>query len=294
MTTSRTETTGSRTKGRTGARVAGLLGIVALLGVAMAWLLGSKGEETVSVAPTESVSPEQLRTAAGARVFLGHQSVGANLLDGVAAVYAAEGVTAPEITSDPAGVRAASGGVLAHAYIGENTKPLDKIADFDSKLRGGLAEQVGIAAMKLCYIDFNASTDVDALFSRYQETMAALEQDFPDVTFLYITTPLTTEASGWKASVKGLLGRPDPVAADNVVREQYNELLREAYGRTGRLFDLAAIESTAPDGSRVSGEYQGSTYYALAPQYAADPGHLNAAGAQVAAAKFLALVAQVS
>ena len=105
MTTSRTETTGSRTKGRTGARVAGLLGIVALLGVAMAWLLGSKGEETVSVAPTESVSPEQLRTAAGARIFLGHQSVGANLLDGVPAVYAAEGVPA----SPPVRMAIASG-----------------------------------------------------------------------------------------------------------------------------------------------------------------------------------------
>ncbi len=260
----------------------------------MAWLLGPKGEESVSVAPTESVSPEQLRTAAGARVFFGHQSVGANLLDGVAAVYAAEGMTAPAITSDPTAVGTASGGVLAHAYIGENTKPLDKIADFDSKLRSGLAENVGIAAMKLCYVDFTDSTDVEALFSQYQKTMAALEQDFPDVTFLYITTPLTTEASGWKASVKGLLGRPDPVAADNVVRERYNQLVRDTYGHTGRLFDLAAIESTAPDGSRVSGEYQGSTYYALAPEYAADPGHLNATGSQVAAAKFLALVAHVS
>lgn len=280
----------ARTESRTHVRLAAVAAIVALVGAA--WALTSRGDQ-VSATPTTTVTPEQLGAAAATRLFLGHQSVGANVLDGVPAVYAAAGLTAPPISADDPAT-SGSGGLIAHAYLGENTQPLGKIDAFDATMRGGMAGKVDMAAMKLCYIDFTAGTDVDALFATYQRTMAALERDYPDVTFLFVTTPLTTQSTGWKARVKDLLGRPDGNAADNVARERYNNLMRDAYGSTGRLFDLAAVESTAADGTRVTGQYDGSTYYALAPQWASDPGHLNAAGAQVAAAALLATVAEAS
>lgn len=272
-------------------RIAAVAGIVALIGICLgaAWALnGTKGDDVATTGPTQTATAEQLSQAADTRVFLGHQSVGANLIEGIPGVYETAGVTAPPITTDPTDT---TDGFFAHAYIGQNTDPLSKIQDFDTTMRGGMAEKVDVAAMKLCWVDFNSETDVDAIFTAYSETMDALARDYPDVTFLYVTTPLTTETTGVKGWVKGLLGR-DANSADNVVREQYNGLMRQTYGDTGRLFDLALLESTAPDGTRVSGEYDGSTFYALAPEWASDPGHLNAAGSQMVAGQFMELVAQ--
>jgi hypothetical protein len=78
--------------------------------------------------------------------------------------------------------------------------------------------------------------------------------------------------------------------ADNVARERLNALTRQECG-ADRLFDLAAIESTTRDGTRMSGRYRGCEYYALYPGYAADAGHLNAEGSAVSAAVLLGLIA---
>jgi len=40
------------------------------------------------------------------------------------------------------------------------------------------------------------------------------------------------------------------------------------------LFDLAAIESTAPDGTRASFMKDGKTYYQMVSDYTHDGGHL--------------------
>lgn len=281
----------TQTAPRRGVRITALAGIVALIGICLgaAWALTGREDDQVATTapPTQSVTNEQLRNAAQTRVFFGHQSVGANLLDGIPAVYSSAGVTAPAITTDPEDT---SEGFFAHAYIGENTDPLGKIKAFDATMRDGMAEKVDVAAMKLCWVDFNEATDVEAVFTAYQTTLDALARDYPDVAFLHVTTPVTTESAGVKAWIKGVLRR-DSNSADNVARERYNGLMRQAYGDTGRLFDLAHVESTAPDGTHVSGEYKGDPYYALAPEYASDPGHLNAAGSAVAAEALLKLIA---
>ena len=78
--------------------------------------------------------------------------------------------------------------------------------------------------------------------------------------------------------MKKLLGRSDPFRQeDNVARERLNALIRREYG--GRhLFDLAAIESTKPDDTRVSGHYENQEYFALYDGYASDRLRLNAVG----------------
>lgn len=216
-----------------------------------------------------------LDTVAGARVFFGHQSVGQNVLDGVRAVYPASGRSAPAVRD---------------AYLGENEKPLLKIEDFDARMRAGMGREVDVAMMKLCYIDITTQTDVDGLFGAYRTTLAALERDFPDVTFVHVTVPLTTER-GRLAAVRAGLTRSERYGpGENVNRERLNSRLRDEYA--GRhLFDLAAAESTAPDGTRVTGRHRGSDYYALYDGFASDSGHLNPTGAQVAATAWLATVA---
>jgi DNA-binding cell septation regulator SpoVG len=152
--------------------------------------------------------------------------------------------------------------------------------------------------MKFCWVDIYSNTDVDALFARYRDTMAALERDFPNVTFIHVTVPLVTERQGLfsklKTRLKTVLGRSDvnhPLA--NVARERLNALIRSEYA--GRhLFDLAAIQSTRPDGTRVSGRYDNQAYFALYDGYASDDVHLNAVGSKIAATAFLEAIARAS
>lgn len=215
------------------------------------------------------------------KVFFGHQSVGMNLLSGVPGAFAGQGVAAPVIQEES--VRPGpDGGFIAHSFIGQNEQPLSKIQDFAAKLRSGAGLQIDVAMMKFCYVDITKDTDIDAIFASYRDTMAALERDFPNVTFVKMTVPLT----------RG--GGDQSGMADNVARERLNTLIRREYV-DDHLFDLAAVESTDPAGDRVLGRYEGQTYFALHPGYSSDSeGHLNAEGSQVAATAWLNVLARVS
>lgn len=251
--------------------------------------------------PTQTTAPadgDALARAARTRVFFGHQSVGANIIGAIPTVYAEAGRQAPQVVQLTTSTTLPSGasGWFGEAFIGQNGDPLGKIADFDSRVRGGLGAQVDVAFMKLCYIDINAGTDVEAVFARYRATMDALERDYPSVTFLHVTTPLTTEPglkAQLKSKVKSLLGgSSNPMAADNAARERYNALMRKTYGGD-HLFDLARYEATTPDGKVVRGEYDGQPYYALYDGYAADPGHPNPQASAAFASRLLDLVGRV-
>jgi hypothetical protein len=241
---------------------------------------------------TSDITADDLAKVSRTRVFFGHQSVGMNVLAGIPGVYAAHGVAAPPIEHD--GTRPGmDAGSVTHAFIGENEKPFLKIGDFDAKLRSGIGEQVDVAMMKLCYIDIMSNTDITALLARYRETIAALERDFPKVTFVHATVPLMTELGSLSKLKSRLTGSDRGGPAENAARERLNALIRRAY-TGGHLFDLAAIESTAPDGSRATGTYRGQLYYRLYGGYASDSGHLNGDGARVAATAWLQAIALAS
>lgn len=288
-------------RGKTAAGVAArAFAVVAVVAVALAgWLLVAGDDEEVPVSATGGVtggvgvaeiSAAQLEKVAGARVFFGHQSVGMNILDGVPGVFADQGVAAPPIEQRRTAPESA-GGFIAEALVGENTDPLGKIRDFEAVIRASMGGQVDVALMKLCYVDVTPGTDVDAVFAAYRDTMTALEKDFPDVTFVKATVPLTTQPDSVHRLKQRLTGNDGYGAAANAVRERLNQLIRAEYGGE-HLFDLAAVESTAPDGSRVSGRSSGQVYFALYPGYAADPGHLNAEGSRRSATAWLAALAR--
>ena len=123
--------------------------------------------------------------------------------------------------------------------------------------------------------------------------MAALQREFPEVTFVHVTVPLTTGQGVLSKAEEPVTGSNGYGAADNAARERLNAMIRREYA--GRhLFDLAAIESTAPDGSRAVGTYEGQQYYRLDNSYASDSGHLNKTGARVAATAWLKAIVQAS
>lgn len=274
-----------------------LIGGVAMVVVAGATAMYILVRPTSNVAGVEpytvsTASPTQLKQVAEMRVFFGHQSVGRNVLDAVPRVYAAAGLDAPDIieSTDPVG-----GAAIQHAYTGRNGDPLGKLEAFDSAIRGGLGEVIDVAVFKFCYVDLHAGDDAEALFLAYRDTMLQLERDYPEVSFLYATIPLTTERDAVgraKDRVKRLLGRNVPyVPGHNVAREQLNSLIRAEFGDSGRLWDIAAVQAAGADGVRERRTVDGSVFFAMDDGLASDPGHLNPAGAEIVAGTFLATIA---
>ena len=227
-------------------------------------------------------SESELAVVDRTRVLFGHQSVGMNILGGIASIYADEGVPPPEIEEvDGTAGAAAGGGVIEHAFIGVNGDPVGKMKAFVRLMDSPAAEKIDVALMKLCYVDFDQHVDPRALFEAYATTMAELEAQHPAVTFLYTTAPLTTAAFDADSGSS---------PADNFVREQFNDMVRKAYGNSGRLVDIGAIESTTRAG-RLTGSIDGHTYYVLDDGLSTDGGHLNEFGSEAVAAQFLKVVA---
>ncbi len=229
---------------------------------------------------------------AGTKVFFGHQSVGANIISGLPTVY--DGTNAQVNIVESRAVLTDGEPVLQHSTIGTNGDPASKIADFDALMRSGIGDTVDVALMKLCYVDFNESTDPEQIFASYVSTMQALEKTYPDVTFIYTTVPLTVDP-GWvsavKSTVKVWLGRADSTTPANQVRERYNALIRERYGDTGRLYDIAAGEASLGDGDFNARDRDGTTYLVMNPDLAADDGeHLNEQGSRQLAGQFVQVV----
>lgn len=233
------------------------------------------------------VTVKDLERVSKARTFFAHQSVGQNILAGLPGVYADHAQTALRVSSLDSNP---DGPGIDETLIGANGDPMGKIRDFDADLRGGEAAKIDAAILKLCYADVMAGTDVEAIFRSYRGTLAALQRDFPSVSFVAATVPMTTERN-LKRKVKALLGRDNGQGPeDNLAREQLNALLRVEYADQGRLFDVAAVISTNREGKRLAYERDGATYYSLLDDYASDPGHLNGEGSKVAAEAFLSVL----
>lgn len=268
--------------------------VTVLMLMAIAALLTScsevkKGEQVMSA--VDKISSDEWKVIAQKRILFGHQSVGKNLIDGLNDLAGKDPVARLNIveTDSPVGT---SGPIFAHFPVGANTKPDSKIASFADHLTKN-GKNIDVAFFKFCYVDTNMDTDVESLFQRYQKAMVELKKQFPDVAFVHVTIPLTSLEAGFKGSIKKMFGKPVGEEA-NVVRTRYNTLLRNAYAGREPLFDLAAVESTAPDGSRIQGQKNGAAYEALCPQYTYDGGHLNELGRSRCAIAMIQTLSNVS
>lgn len=229
-----------------------------------------------------------LRDVCRARVFFGHQSVGGNVLRGLGLVYAAAGEPAPRLIETRLPVAEPS--FLAHTKVGKNRDPIAKLADFSEVIDGPLGDEVDVALLKFCYADITSSTDVPALNEAYHATLDALQQRHPGIRFIHATVPLTTDR-GWKAKTKALLGRDDQRGpADNLARQHYNSMMRDAHAADGQLFDIAAVEATA-DQQPMTRRTKGQRYEVLNRALSSDAGHLNSLGSELAATELIRVIA---
>jgi len=226
---------------------------------------------SASTTSASLTTDEALRRLSSQRVYFGHQSVGGNLLAGLDSILPNQQSALKVVkTRDPASV---TGPAFMHFPVGRNEDPASKNADFLRMLDARKSRDSAIALFKYCYIDVNLETDVDALFDGYRRTVEEVKSRHPDVTLVHVTLPLTTGQSGLKGLVKRLIGRPSTWDI-NLKRSRFNARLRSEFGGEP-IFDLAALESTRPDGSREQATLHGETVYAMAPDYTPDGGHLN-------------------
>lgn len=244
----------------------------------------------VAVAPV--VPAATWSSLAGTRVWFGHQSIGRNVLEGVRALGAPAAGQGATVVA-PADSAATTGAPLIVEFgIGENGKPLSKLAGFAAALDRLPADAHGVAIFEYCFLDITAQTDVEALFARHHADLAAMRARHPGLTFVHMTAPLTADEPLARRFVKGVLGKPTSRDA-NARRSAFNRMLRQAYAGEP-MFDIARVESTHADGSRVVVAARRDTVFALAPEYTDDGGHLNAAGQRAAAAAFLEALASVA
>jgi hypothetical protein len=244
---------------------------------------------TDNISVLSQIPDSALAQLAQRRIFFGHQSVGSNLLDGVAEIMAGDPRLRLRVVKSDA-PHTISGAGIFHAFVGENRRPDRKNADFARIVNAGFGADGDVALLKYCYLDVGPATDVEHLFADYRKTVDAVRAQNPRLTVVSVTQPLTVTESAIEARVRGMLGRTSERAL-NAKRERFNALMRATYGADGTLFDLARIESTQPDGSRLQYTFGSDTAFALVPAYTDDGGHLNALGRRVAAEQFVAFLA---
>ena len=232
-----------------------------------------------------------LRAVSKARVYFGHQSVGRNILDGLEDLQRGLGESAVRVVELGSASVADDRGILLHGNVGQNERPATKCEDFQRILDQELKGRVDVALFKFCYVDFNDTSDVAAIFDVYSRTLDDLKRRHPEVVFVHVTAPLRTIDRGPGVWMRELLGRRNRSKHANARRGEFNRLLKERYAGEP-VFDLAATISTDPDGRRESFRLEGAEHHALVPAYTDDGGHLNAVGRTYAAAAFVHAIAE--
>jgi hypothetical protein len=245
----------------------------------------------VRMSSLSDVSDAQWAALAKRRIFFGHQSVGGNIIEGITDVIRSHPNIRLSIVESRE-LKGTSQPAFQHAAVGRNDYPIEKFDDFVSIASSGFAGDGGVAMVKLCYTDVHRGTDAQALFGDYQKRIAALRATNPSLTVVHFTMPLTV-IENWKGRLMAGLKGHVTQRERNVIRNQYNELMRKAYEGREPLFDIARLESTLPDGRQVYYQENGANIPMLAPEYTNDGGHLNAASRRAIAEQLLIMLARL-
>lgn len=222
--------------------------------------------------------------------YFGHQSVGVNVVDGLKMLMADYPLLKLniEVSEDPSMVQT---GAFLHSRIGENGKPKTKITAFENVLDNGFGNKVDVAFLKFCYVDTNQPVVVEDLFQDYKNRIAALKVKYPLTTFVHFTMPIRTVPTGWKVTIKNLIGKDIPAQQANALRGQFNELLRAEYLGKEPVFDIARFESVVSTGKHYGFKQDGKHYEALAPENTYDGGHLSDQGKRWIAEQLIVFLA---
>lgn len=216
------------------------------------------------VGQADKLEKETLDKARHLDVLFGHQSVGGNVLEGLAALAEEDGERwGIERAEDPDAEWFGANDGLGDFAVGENEDPMRKIADFRERLMGGIGGAVDVAMFKLCFVDLpEEGSQPKKVFEAARKAVEEAEKKYPKLTIVWWTCPLET--------------------GGNRARNEYNRLIRSHCKENLKpLFDIADIES---DGK---GD-------AMREEYTDDGGHLDEDGRARAARAFWWLLAKLA
>ena len=267
-------------------------GIVLAMGLFLLNSCQEKGMEILrqSYSKVDEIPQDRWDALAQRKIFFGHKSVGANIIEGLNEVMAQRPNIKLNIreTTDPADFIEP---VFAHSSIGRNKEPLTKLGGFREILEAGVGRAADIALFKFCFIDIDHVTDIGSLFDRSVELVDELRKRFPDLKIVPFTVPLLSKPVGIRTRLEKILGRLPWYEEDNVKRNIFNDKLRAHF--KDALFDLAAIESRIDDTRKATFRAEGRAYDLLYRAYTDDGGHLNSIGRQLVAIELLRTLADL-
>ncbi len=232
------------------------------------------------------------------KIFFGHQSVGSNIIEGINDIINEREYIKLNIvrTDNPTDFDQP---IFAHSSIGRNTEPASKIKSFRDIMDAGIGEKVDIAFFKFCFVDIMRDSDPREILDSYNTLIEDLKGRYPQTRFLHVTVPVCSVPRGVKRPlkefVKLLIGRPRVMTLDdNIMRQHYNTLLKDAYSQTEHVFDLALIESVNLGGFRCYATKGAEKVFVMVPEYTDDGGHLNDQGRMKIAEQLLIILAEVA
>jgi hypothetical protein len=259
------------------------------IGVCLFSCDGGKMAEKMDFSTLSAVPADKWEVLAKKKIYFGHMSVGYNIMEGVKDILKKNSEIRLEIVESKDAKDISEGGLL-HSKVGKNRDPQSKVADFEQVLKTNADKGVEIAFLKFCYLDVAAEANPQDVFEAYRTTVDRIKTLNPKMELVHFTVPLTLNQRGPKALLKRILGKTPYGVEDNMKRQAYNQLLRQAYQGKEAIFDLAEIESTYPDGKRASFRVDGQTYFEMVPEYTDDGGHLNPLGRKKVAEQLLLLL----
>ena len=234
----------------------------------------------------------ELRILSTMRIFFGHQSVGANIVEGIHDLLKHH-KEIPFTMVRLSDSNKTTTSFFCEANVGYNTNYESKCNGFVDVVEHTFAGNVDIAIFKFFYIDISHTTDIHQMLTYYKVTIDSLKERCPRTTFVYVTDPLVYQKPWWKRVILWVLQKDDYSVEDNIRRNEFNRLLLQQFAGKP-VFDLAAVESTYPDGSKESFNFNGNTYDALVPMYTDDGGHLNRLGRIVVARSMIKMLAHLA
>jgi hypothetical protein len=249
--------------------------------------------EKMELQKMDSISNASWQKLSGTKIYFGHQSVGDNIIAGINELMKSHDSIKLNVmkTDNPSDFNKP---VFAHSYVGENDDPNSKIIAFSANIRKGIGSKTDIVFLKLCFWDIRSHSDIKKVFSQYKSSLSELKSQYPKVKFVHFTVPLMSRQNGMKDKIKRMLNLAVETDLDNVKRNELNEMLINEYRDKEPIFDIAAIESTSPGGTRTSFSQNGKKYYVLADDYSRDGGHLNELGKKVVAEQLLIFLSRLS
>lgn len=218
-------------------------------------------------------------------IYFGHRSVGENIIAGLNKLISENGRHAV-IIKDFKNSSQIESNYFMHSNIGQNGDPKSKFEEFSRIVNDLVSKNLDVAMMKLCFVDITKNTNLDEVFGSYVKMIDSLQNKYPNLTIIHFSVPLKTKPS-LLVKIKNMIkGRDDYDLQDEVARNKYNELLYLKYSKD-KIFDLAEIESTYPNGKREFVNVEGKPCYILIKDYTDDGGHLNTVGQQVVSEKLI-------